>query len=318
MKPSFVGLVATAALIFGCVPAVAMPAVTAEVSPRDTTVGTPFRYSLTIETESGVELQLPLSADQIGAFLIRDFGNQSQDMEGGAKRTTLWYELVGYDVGDHVVPGLAFQYRDTEGVWQKEYLPDAPVTILSILDGIEAEQNAEATLPPIRDPIHVPSLLAVNWYVVAGTALLSLALAAAALWTRRQRLAGAVSVDPQQVALAELAGIRRSRLADSARFEEHYVRITSVVRRYVEAAFRVRAPEMTTEEFLAAARSDRRLSDAQRSALYDFLREADLVKFARHVPSTTDADRALDAAVSFVASFAKPSDNEAPAEGATP
>jgi hypothetical protein len=78
------------------------------------------------------------------------------------------------------------------------------------------------------------------------------------------------------------------------------VRLSAIVRTYVEGRFRLRAPEMTTEEFLQAAQSSRELPAEYRSRLNEFLREADLVKFARHVPTMEQGERAFDAARDFV------------------
>ena len=64
---------------------------------------------------------------------------------------------------------------------------------------------------------------------------------------------------------------------------------------------------MTTEEFLQAAQRDRaaqRRRIARCSA--QFLAEADLVKFARYVPTPTDAERAYAPARDFVRSTAPP------------
>ena len=72
------------------------------------------------------------------------------------------------------------------------------------------------------------------------------------------------------------------------------------MRRYLEDRFVVRAPEMTTEEFLEATARSAVLQPGQRQLLGDFLAESDLVKFARHVPTLADSDRVLGAAERFV------------------
>jgi hypothetical protein len=58
---------------------------------------------------------------------------------------------------------------------------------------------------------------------------------------------------------------------------------------------------MTTEEFLVATARDGRLAPAHRRLLGEFLGESDLVKFARHVPTIADSERAFEAARRFVA-----------------
>jgi hypothetical protein len=57
---------------------------------------------------------------------------------------------------------------------------------------------------------------------------------------------------------------------------------------------------MTTEEFLVAVAGDGRLAPPHRRLLGDFLSQADLVKFARHLPTFQDSDNAHAAARRFV------------------
>jgi hypothetical protein len=102
------------------------------------------------------------------------------------------------------------------------------------------------------------------------------------------------------VALDALDALRARHLPEDGAFKEYYSALTDIVRTYLEGRYRVRAPEMTTEEFLVASSRDGRLSVGHRRLLGEFLSESDLVKFARHLPSLGDSDRAYGAARRFV------------------
>jgi hypothetical protein len=102
------------------------------------------------------------------------------------------------------------------------------------------------------------------------------------------------------IALTALDALRARHLPEDGAFKEYYSALTDIVRGYLEGRYRVRAPEMTTEEFLVASSRDGRLSVAHRRLLGEFLSESDLVKFARHLPSLGDSDRAYGAARRFV------------------
>ena len=79
-----------------------------------------------------------------------------------------------------------------------------------------------------------------------------------------------------------------------------YVELSGIVRGYLENRFELRAPELTTEEFLASAGASPDLTAAHQTLLREFLRQADLVKFARARPSGADIEQSLDAAGSFL------------------
>ena len=72
------------------------------------------------------------------------------------------------------------------------------------------------------------------------------------------------------------------------------------MRRYLEDRFDLRAPELTTEEFLALAGSASNLSRDHQLLLRDFLRQADLVKFAGVRASEDEIRRSSDLAVRFL------------------
>ena len=109
----------------------------------------------------------------------------------------------------------------------------------------------------------------------------------------------AVAPDDLREALTRL---HSARLLEAGKHEEYYVRLSSIVRSYLESRFQLRAPEMTTEEFLQAAQRNPLVGASHRSSLSHFLGEADLVKFARYVPARDDAEGAYAAARQFVES----------------
>jgi hypothetical protein len=115
------------------------------------------------------------------------------------------------------------------------------------------------------------------------------------LWKRRQPAAVAAPLtlpSPLEIALAALQRLRQ----DEPPVEEFYTRLSDIVRHYIEDQFGLRAPERTTEEFLAEAT----LPAEHMQSLGAFLAEADLVKFARHRPGKQDMERAFGAAEKFV------------------
>jgi hypothetical protein len=104
-------------------------------------------------------------------------------------------------------------------------------------------------------------------------------------------------------------------LIERGQVQEFYYRISGIVRGYIERRFHVSAPEMTTEEFLAAAGTDRRFEPEQTQSLHEFLTQCDLVKYARHAPASHEAREAIRAAEDFIQ---RTREREEPAATATP
>ena len=105
---------------------------------------------------------------------------------------------------------------------------------------------------------------------------------------------------PYDLAVRALRCLLEEKLMEGGLIEEFYVRLSDIVRQYLEGRFHLRAPDLTTEEFLLVVSRNRSLTQEHKDLLGAFLQECDLVKFARFQPATVDMQRAFDAAERFV------------------
>jgi len=273
------------------------------VEPKTVTIGTPLRYTMRIVADKDTELAMPQLAGKIGDFQVVDFGSTPPHEEKGRAVIEQWYTLLSYDIGDKIVPGPSVQYRVPGGELASVAAPDALVVVQSLLDvpGRVAVEDVRDIKGPVAVPRDYRPLL---WIGAAILAVVALGGLLYRLFSRRGQMPLIIPRPAHEVALEALAKLRAARLIEEGRHEEFYVRLSDIVRTYLEVRFRLRAPEMTTEEFLQAAQRDPQLAPPQRSLLSTFLSEADLVKFARYVPESSDAERAYHAAGEFVRSTA--------------
>lgn len=149
----------------------------------------------------------------------------------------------------------------------------------------------------IRDIKGLVPLPGWPWWVWTLLGAAVLAVAGLTWWLSRRKPAAPppprrVVLAPADVALQALARLRE----EQPPVELFYTRLADIVRHYIEGQFGLRAPERTTEEFLAEAT----LPAPQMGLLGAFLREADLVKFARVRPGDADRQRAYASAETFV------------------
>lgn len=90
-------------------------------------------------------------------------------------------------------------------------------------------------------------------------------------------------------ACERLEALAKSGLLEQGEFSTYYLRLSDIVRQYMEDRFRIRAPEMTTEEFLAHLKGSPALSAQQGGVLAEFLSSCDMVKFAKYLPRVEEA-----------------------------
>ena len=243
------------------------PSVSVSVDRTEVTVGDPIRYTISVTAAADTEVEIPLLGEQVGDFTVLDFGQLPPRTENGQVVTGRWFRLTTFETGQHLLPGPTIRYRH-HGQRERIDGNDVLITVLSLL--AEAGQN-----PELRD-IKPPEVLPFDWRPYGLVAVAGLVLAGLGgglfVYLRRPAPAVAPPAPPaSQVALEALRRLHAQGLIEKQQFETYYVGLSAIVREYLENSLKLRAPEMTTEEFLSAAARDRQLSAAQQERLAAFL-----------------------------------------------
>lgn len=161
--------------------------------------------------------------------------------------------------------------------------------------------------PPVSQPF--------NWHLWAAAGMGAVVLLALVIWLWRRRKPAAPSLPPPlppaELARRELQRLLERQLPEHGQVKEFYAALSTIIRQYLERNFGIRAPELTTEEFLAELGRRRSQSGSviaaykglrpeHRYLLRDFLIHCDLVKFARHRPEVDDIEMAVTICRRFI------------------
>jgi len=200
--------------------------------------------------------------------------------------------FIPVDIDSAVVPSNVFQFLAPSGDTLAVASDEIPVPIRRIADKSEgARPLKEQWAPP-------PNYL--KWALIALGVIAAVALLV--WWIRRRRarraaiIAPEVRLPPEAIAFMELDRIAGLDLPGRGEFKTHYTLVVDVVRHYLEARYGVLAMDRTTWELLG----DLAARDVRIDGLSVLLEEADLVKFAKHVPAREDASRAIERAREIV------------------
>ena len=247
-----------------------------------------FELALTAKTPAGIELSLPDLRDRFRGFSVaEDFWEEPLIAEdGSAVRVSRWRLVPKACEKNYRLAPFAVSYRKngvadsfyTAAVYFEPPLPRDPVT-----GGIEVDPCKD--MPPL------------SWRLVRNcvAALAALAIVIwGLLWIVKSivRKIREHAMTPIERALLELNRLLEKGLPGRGRYKDFYVELTMVVRRYIQRRYGIRAPNMTTEEFLREARP----SDELRR----FLESADMVKFAGVTATPEMADTATESARSYL------------------
>lgn len=271
---------------------------TLHMLPEEPRFGERVRFVLELVAREGAALEAPEISARLGHFRVR---GQDRESSSGGLRVTITAEPEKTGTNICRLPGLRFQVESGEGAGTQQELRLAPfeVEVAGLPPG---EQPDLAALGGPLAPVPIPlgrRASHVFWSLLGATLVL---LVAAALWWRRHRRRRdtlAPLLDPGEEAAQALASLLAMDLIREGAFAEFYVRLTSIVRRYIERTTGIHAPEQTTEEFLREMEGSSSFQPEQRRRLQDFLSASDLVKFAAQVPSEAEIEAALQSARSF-------------------
>lgn len=278
----------------------AAPAVKVE-APQKAELGAPLTLRAELEHPDGEAVALEVLRSTAAFALVGV--SETRTSAGRLFRV----DLVPLDLGRQGV-NLVWTYRAAPGAETQAL--STPVTV-EVQEPPSVKEQAEP-----RD-IKPPWKASPRYWLWA---LAALALAAATLlWKRlrRPKLASEAAgqgrlatLTAEQRAESALAELEASGLWKAGRRAEFYLRLTDILRAYLEERFGFPAPRSTTAEALRRLRA----LDVDRAALgclRALFERADLVKFARLEAEEGWADLDLTGARGFVAACA-PKKEEAP------
>ncbi|MGP1347208.1 MAG: hypothetical protein ACTS3F_11160 [Phycisphaerales bacterium] len=184
-----------------------------------------------------------------------------------------------------------------------------PISISITSTFAEGEQPALAELRSIAEPRWPFPWLTTT--LIATAAALTITAACLAIATiQRRRNTRIITITAHENAHNELNRVLAHKDLEAGRFALLLQRLSAILRGYLEDRFHLRAPNLTTPEFLreaeSAALNPTALTPEDRRALAEFLSRIDLVKYAGAHATRDDAQRAIDAVRGFIDRTADP------------
>ncbi|MCY4572802.1 MAG: hypothetical protein OXF01_08360 [Gemmatimonadetes bacterium] len=296
------GLAALGGLV-GLLGATTLPQDPRLVMEVDTTlinVGDPVTVQLQVDHAADRVVQWPDSLDLSPFEVLRyEVAEPGPAPSGEGMRSAAALIVTSFELGELEIPPIEVAVAAPDGT--VETLLTDPFRI-----GVESVGLDESG--DIRD-IKGPLSLARNWWTVVPWVLLAAALAAGAWYLHRRRrsrptAAPAGPAPPPRpfhvVALEQLDELEASSLLERGRVKAYHIRVSEIIRAYVEGQLEVPALEMTTREVVHGLRRAS-LGGAITESFRSFLDRCDLVKFAKLRPEADRSRELIGEARSLVA-----------------
>jgi hypothetical protein len=282
--------------------------VTLEVTPNPARLSDEPTLTLIVNAPQDHAIELPIFVEQLGDFLVSDFHAALPQTNSGRQIQKQVYHLEPTYSGHLEIEPLSIGFKNAAG--EKKTIETEPLEI-EILSMVESSEPSLEDLEAMEEPVELPESFA--WQAAAlGLLIIAVLVTLVVIfWRRKSKVAATPQkkLTPHEQAIEELEQLLASGMAE-ANVKQFFVVLTGIVRRFIEATTNVRAPEQTTEEFLAEIARHHHFPSDKKERLQAFLESADLIKYAAFQPRQDDIDEAVSRARQFI-SPPNPSDSNA-------
>ena len=279
------------------------------VSKKEITVAEQLELILEAAAPENTEIEFPSYSAAVGDFTLRDVRVVPARMAGPAGDLRIVrrviYTLEPYLSGTYTIPAMPVAFHDKTNAAEAVELMTGEIGI-----------HVKSLLPPDTEQVKIKDIQPphslppdrVRRVLLAGLVffLAVLTIYGFYFWKKKKRrkVTPEIQPGPEEIAWQELDRLQVENLLATGKVKLFHLRISDILRRYIENRFGVKAPERTTEEFLIelsqAGTVDNVLLRNHTILLTDFLTQCDLVKFARHEPSMADCEKTVHICREFI------------------
>ncbi len=317
------------------------------VEPKEPTFAERVQFTINVTAKKGVDVTLPSPGEHLGGFIIKEF--DAPPVESTADSTTHLqsYILEFLTSGEYKIPPMTISFQDRRPdvletpppelpeIETKDEIPEKDMEpefrmFKIVTDEIAinvkplADPGSLQEIAPIEaqaEPPPLPASLVWPLGILGGLAGAGLLAYVLVRFLRRER-PPPPPVPPHEIAYRELEWLLGQGFIDRGELKEFFFHLSRILREYIENRFGLRAPELTTEEFLEElARSKRagmvegpdgQIPFEHQRYLQEFLERSDLVKFARYLPGQEEIEASFEAAKRFIEATLKSPQREVP------
>ncbi|PCI25302.1 MAG: hypothetical protein COB67_10700 [SAR324 cluster bacterium] len=272
-----------------------------------------LRLQIFVEAEAGIVLTAPYLSEDVYSPLLLVEKPKSNDgwLKDQATLFYQWdYKLEPLNSGEFQIKPFQVHFR----LEKEKPTAEAPWPVYTITTEAIKYQVDPVSLTTIEEirPLRGPILPLFNYwpFLLTLLALVSLGLLFFLLLRYQNRSQAHVtrveeSRNYHLEALQALDKLEKEDLISQDQFELLHIRLSTILRQYVEQYFSIPAQEQTTEEFIQDISHLTLFSPAQKHQLQQFLKLVDLVKFASFAPGSQNSIEAMSSIRSFIQTTGK-------------
>ena len=271
----------------------------ASVDKGNYTVGDYINYSIDVNYPKGAIIYPPFIKDSLKSVTLIKKEEPVQKEDKGNFTTSYKYIVAGYDSAGVTIPSIPVFYKTSNDTTMQTVITNPVSFTVSTLKVNQVEG--------IKD-IHAPIKIPLNWKIILLFVLIILIILAVVYYLYRRymknKLASGekkiiIKLPPHAIALSSLNELEAKKLWQQGLIKEYHSEITEIIRKYFEERFKLPALELTTSEATLLLRQ-RKEAGPILDITYNFLTNADMVKFAKFNPASSINEEMMKQAYEIV------------------
>ncbi len=262
-----------------------------EIDQQEITIGDPVVYTVVIEREPGVELDIPVLKKTFGSFRIKRLLAKKQKRKKGRVINRYKYLMTTFNTGTQIIPSFKVFVRDEEGRKTEVKSEGLIIKVKSVLPAGEDPKDIRGLKPLILKKNIMTTVLLI--LMVLGAGALVYFLARKIKFKKKAPPPAEVAVQTAEaIALQRLKELKHSELLKKGRAKQYYYILSEIIRQYLENRYQMPVKERTTNEIMTTLSS---VKEAQKYASYfgEFLNYCDMVKFSPYLPTELAAEEII-------------------------
>lgn len=193
---------------------------------------------------------------------------------------------------------LNYWDKDLPSQINKIPLPEIKITVKPILPAKELKKLQKEKEPSLNlIYLHNWLLIVILIFILI---LVFLTLVIVFMKKKKEKIIKEQQKDPFTEAYDRLRKLREWELKEPEEIKSFYYELSNVLRHFIELVYDINAPELTTEEFLEKLKYTNTLDKTHKKILREFLKESDMVKYAKHVPSEEQIAKSFTTVIDFI------------------
>lgn len=270
--------------------------VNAQIDRTVAAIGDKLKFTIVIRKDKDIEIEPFVFNRNFGNFAIKDFGSK-KSISFKREKITQWFILDTYITGKTIIPKMVVRYKLKK---DKDYsqieTDEIAVEVKSLLD----KAGPTLQMQDVKGPVNLPAKIN-KYLILAGVFLLAVLSILARYFLKKNKAPEIIPGPPaHEIAYQQLMALKEKNYIQLGKIKEYYTEVSDIIRHYLEQRFKIKAPEMTTEEFLIKVRDSSGLINEHKNLLKEFLLCCDLVKFAKYAPANDEISAIWDSAKHFI------------------